>query len=118
MSEPLIAARAANANATLIVLVGNLHARQTGGVSFAPDVTWMAQYLVRAIPNLATFDAAYGRGTAWVCDQTSCSEQPWGRGDDPGPTRITQDPTRDDHGAVIYSGHLHVGAIAASKPAS
>ena len=118
MSEPLIAPRTANADATLIVLVGNLHARLTGGVSFAPDVTWMAQYLARAIPNLATFDAAYGRGTAWVCDQTSCGERPWGRGDDPGPTRITQDPARDDHGAVSYSGHLHVGAIAASKPAT
>jgi len=114
MSEPLLAARRANADATMIVLVGNLHARMTGGVSFAPDVTWMAQYLARAIPNLATFDAAYGRGTAWVCDQTSCGERPWGRGDDAGPTRITQDPVLDKS----YSGHLHVGAIAAGKPAT
>lgn len=113
MADALIDARTANRDAALLVLVGNLHARLAGGA-----ITWMAQYLSRAIPALATFDAAYASGSAWVCDSTGCGEKPIRGTDDRGPRRITRDPVRADDGSVIYSGHLHVGAIAASKPAT
>jgi hypothetical protein len=118
MAAALIEARKANPDAAMIVLVGNLHARLAGGVSFAPDVTWMAQYLARAIPSLATFDAAYASGTAWVCFESGCGEQPIRGTGDTGPRRVTRDPVRSDDGQLIYSGRLHVGAIAASKPAA
>jgi len=111
MTGPLVAARRAHPDAPMVVLVGNYHAR------LASKEPRMAAYLARQIANVDTFDAAYGKGTAWVCTDRGCGVHDWGEGEDPGPTRITRDVVIDRDGNTVFHGHLHVGRITASYPA-
>ncbi|HEY1551246.1 MAG TPA: hypothetical protein VGG28_25630 [Kofleriaceae bacterium] len=109
MAERLLATRAAHPHAALLVLTGNLHARLAAdAIVEAPDGLWLAQ----RIPNVLSFDAVYGAGTAWNCDRV---DDPGGikpvLGDDVGPVRITRG------GSPAYSGLLHVGPVSASPPA-
>jgi hypothetical protein len=115
MTGPLLAARHDHPGAAMIVLTGNLHARLAGSASF-PGVEFMAQRLRRSVPRVMSIDAMYGRGTAWMCTDR-CGIHEVGQGDDPGPTRITRDSVWNDAEELVYQGHLHVGAVTASRPA-
>lgn len=117
MTEPLLAARSAHPDAAMIILTGSLHARLAENDAQL-DVQWMAMRLRRSVPRLMSFNASYGRGTAWVCMDDSCGVHTVGAGDDPGPTRITRDSEWNGAEEMIYQGHLHVGAVTASHPAN
>ena len=105
MAARLLAARAAQPEAVLLALTGNLHARLRGGLDFAPDMIPMGVTMQAALPSLVAFDARYGAGTIWACmgPPPVCGQYEWGHGQDVGPARLER--TQVD----AYSGLLHVG---------
>jgi hypothetical protein len=101
----------------VIVLSGNVHARATSGLPWAPKYVPMGVRLSKRLPRVLTLDLAYASGTAWICtvgSRLDCGVRP-AKGPDNGIRPfIHLWPERDEHG---FDGVYYVGAVSASPPA-
>jgi hypothetical protein len=113
MAEALIAVRAAQPAAALVIYAGNVHTRKAGMAS-RPGYETMAMQLVRGGVAAIALDARYADGSAWVCTGPAPA--------DCGPRFMSGIVAergihleRSSDGA--YDGWFDVGAITASPPA-
>jgi hypothetical protein len=100
-----------------LVLVGNLHARTTPGTPWDAAFVPMGSYLVQAVPNLVSLNAAHEGGHAWACmgpKPSDCGEHPFGGEAGNGSPRVQLSAAPSKEG---FSGVFHVGGrISASLP--
>jgi hypothetical protein len=118
MAANIVKAAAAEPDAIMIVLTGNLHSRMKVGVSFNAAYEPMG-YLVRhqlADRVVYGFDVSYDAGSAWICEQSEASCGAHALKGNPRVARGSVEFT-----AAVnpqgYNGLYGVGAISAAEPA-
>ncbi|MEZ4239499.1 MAG: hypothetical protein R3F59_25745 [Myxococcota bacterium] len=114
MAARLAEAPAAAPDATLLVLVGDLHAREVAGLPPAPELVPMAMQLAQRVPSVVTLDLVAAGGTYWAClgpTTADCGVQD-ATAKDVGPIRVDRSSPPEG-----YDGVWVVGPITASYPA-
>lgn len=116
MAEQVMALRAAQPGAVLVVYAGNIHTRKAA-LPQRPDYATMAMRMTAGMPHagsIVSLNARWAEGSAWVCMGSTpgdCGPQFMaGRPDERG-VHLERSPD----GA--YDGWFGVGAVTASPPA-
>jgi hypothetical protein len=114
MARNILAAR--RPGETVLVLVGNLHARTVRGAPWGGAEKRMATFLKEKEPRLLTLDSRYVDGDAWNCqpDMGHCGVHP-SRGEGVGDAwQVERFPHTSPDG---YDGLFQIGKAIASPPA-
>ncbi|MCX4240918.1 TraB/GumN family protein [Paraliomyxa miuraensis] len=114
MAERILARAAAEPEAMVLTLSGNLHNRTVVGLPWDPNAIPMGVHVQRARPDGLSLDVRYTGGTAWICQQEGCgiaqvSGHPEGAG-----RRIELRAEPDEYG---HHGTFCVGSLEAAPPA-
>jgi hypothetical protein len=114
MAQNILAVR--RPGETVLVLVGNLHARTARGAPWGGDETWMATFLKDKEPRLLTLDSRYLKGEAWNCqpDMNHCGVHPISGEGSGRAWQIEWFPQPSEEG---YDGLFQIGKAVASPPA-
>jgi outer membrane protein assembly factor BamB len=118
MAEVITAMRNQNPGATVLALVGNLHARKVMGTRWDPGFHPMARHLEEMGQPLRSVRLLHAPGEAWYCsgmEPDTCGTRRVG-GDDQGPeARFLLLP---DEVSEAYDAVLYLGKVTASEPAA
>jgi hypothetical protein len=115
MAKLVVKTIEANPASSVVLLVGNIHARTTASVPWDPDFVPMAAIIDRA-HIVTSLDVAHAGGAAWIC---SNRDKPCGPtslvGNDRGAApEVRLLPHRTAEG---FDGFFAIGSISASPPA-
>lgn len=98
-----------------MVLVGNLHARLTKGVSWDPNLKPFGMYVRERVGQMVSLDLRYGAGTAWSCTP-KCGPDSMGE-HLVGVTLPAVPSVEIQHTDEAFDGIWYVGQLNASPPA-
>jgi hypothetical protein len=117
MAERLLAPLMTDANAVVIALVGNVHARAAQGLSWDPTYRPLGWRLSQTGHRVWALDAAFASGTVWLCSvgaNLDCGEHP-AKGQAVGATTLVK--VWGERSREGFDGFFYVGPVSASPPA-